>query len=79
MACATAATSRAAVLAAGGAQQMRRMTSGEIRFSAGIDKSWARVSTANRAWVRGAYFSGNLSRHNLIGGKVSAPDFIGGH
>ncbi len=58
---------------------MRRMISGEIKFSAGIDNSCATDSTAKRACVSGAYLSTDRYLHNLIGGKVSAPDFIGGH
>ncbi len=64
---------------AGGAQHIRRTISGVIRFSIGILFSSAIISMRARACERGAYFSGNLSRHNLIGGNVSALVRRAGH
>jgi hypothetical protein len=49
MASDTACTSTLVALAAGGAQQMRRIISGEIKFSVGMDNSCEIVSTANLA------------------------------
>ena len=63
----------------GAFQQIRRMNSGVIIFSRGIESSSAFASKRALAWVSGAYLSGKRSRQIFSGGSESESVLACGH